>query len=66
MKPDLVIVRGDATPEEVAALVAVLATRHGRQQPSPAPRRRTWRNPVRAMRKPVLPGKSAWRMSALP
>ncbi|MET7329199.1 acyl-CoA carboxylase subunit epsilon [Nonomuraea sp. NPDC005650] len=69
MTPDLRIVRGDATPEEIAALVAVLATRqgsHAEPEAPPQPRRQTWRNPARAMRKPVVPGKSAWRMSALP
>ncbi|WP_090930210.1 acyl-CoA carboxylase subunit epsilon [Nonomuraea jiangxiensis] len=69
MTSHLRIVRGDATPEEIAALVAVLATRQSRDTGSetpPQPRRQTWRNPARGMRKPVLPGKSAWRMSALP
>ncbi|PZG16703.1 acyl-CoA carboxylase subunit epsilon [Nonomuraea aridisoli] len=66
MTPDLRIVRGDATPEEIAALVIVLATRHAQPEPRPVPRSQTWRNPARAMRKPVAPGKSAWRMSALP
>ncbi|MFG2077450.1 acyl-CoA carboxylase subunit epsilon [Nonomuraea maritima] len=66
MTPHLRIVRGDATPEEIAALVAVLATRHAQTEPRPTPRSQTWRNPGRAMRKPVVPGKSAWRMSALP
>ncbi|MFC6369331.1 acyl-CoA carboxylase subunit epsilon [Nonomuraea thailandensis] len=66
MTPHLRIVRGDATPEEIAALAAVLASRRAEPEPSRTPRRQTWRNPARAMRKPVAPGKSAWRMSALP
>ncbi|MEO3798910.1 acyl-CoA carboxylase subunit epsilon [Nonomuraea sp. B1E8] len=66
MTSHLRIVRGDAAPEEIAALVAVLAARHAEPQPPTARRRQTWRNPVRGMRKPVVPGKSAWRMSALP
>ncbi|MGW0801852.1 acyl-CoA carboxylase subunit epsilon [Nonomuraea sp. NPDC002799] len=66
MTADLHIVRGDATPEEIAALVAVLATRHAAPEPAPSPRRQTWRNPARGMRNTVAPGKSAWRMSALP
>ncbi|MFD1542235.1 acyl-CoA carboxylase subunit epsilon [Nonomuraea guangzhouensis] len=66
MSAHLRIVRGDATPEEIAALVAVLATRQSAPEPPAAPRSQTWRNPARAMRKPVVPGKSAWRMSALP
>ncbi|MFG1971258.1 acyl-CoA carboxylase subunit epsilon [Nonomuraea fuscirosea] len=66
MTAHLRIVRGDATPEEIAALTAVLATRPAAPEPPPSPRRHTWRNPARGMRKPVVPGKSAWRMSALP
>ncbi|WP_336207685.1 acyl-CoA carboxylase subunit epsilon [Nonomuraea sp. LPB2021202275-12-8] len=65
MSDHLRIVRGDATPEEIAALVAVLAARQA-EPPSPAPRSRTWRNPARSMRKTLAPGKSAWRMSAQP
>ncbi|MET8861502.1 acyl-CoA carboxylase subunit epsilon [Nonomuraea sp. NPDC004580] len=69
MTPHLRIVRGDATPEEIAALVTALAARRRpatETEGTPVPRRQTWRNPARAMRKPVVPGKSAWRMSALP
>ncbi|MBT2224549.1 acyl-CoA carboxylase subunit epsilon [Nonomuraea sp. NEAU-A123] len=66
MSAQLRIVRGDATPEEIAALVAVLATRRSAPEPRAEPRTQTWRNLARAMRKPVVPGKSAWRMSALP
>lgn len=59
------IVRGDATPEEIAALVAVLAARRTAEAPAePGPQ--NWRNPARGMRKPLAPGKSAWRASALP
>ncbi|MGR6923809.1 acyl-CoA carboxylase subunit epsilon [[Actinomadura] parvosata] len=70
MTPHLRIVRGDATPEEIAALAVALASRRARAEapaePGRQPARQTWRNPARAMRKPVAPGKSAWRMSALP
>ncbi|MFC7589955.1 acyl-CoA carboxylase subunit epsilon [Nonomuraea antimicrobica] len=73
MTAHLHIVRGDPTPEEIAALTAVLAARaatrttaRAETETSPIPRSQTWRNPARAMRKPVVPGKSAWRMSALP
>nr|WP_240777193.1 acyl-CoA carboxylase subunit epsilon [Nonomuraea basaltis] len=63
------VVRGDATPEEIAALVTAIATRrssHAEPEAPPVPRRQRWRNPARGMRNPVVPGKSAWRMSALP
>jgi len=33
-RPLLRVVRGDATPEEIAALVAVLATRGGSEAPA--------------------------------
>ncbi|MEV0617157.1 acyl-CoA carboxylase subunit epsilon [Nonomuraea sp. NPDC050404] len=69
MTAHLRIVRGDATPEEIAALTTVLVARQNPPavpETPPAPRSQTWRNPARGMRKPVAPGKSAWRMSALP
>ncbi|MER6576093.1 acyl-CoA carboxylase subunit epsilon [Nonomuraea sp. NPDC001023] len=66
MSDHLRIVRGDATPEEIAAVVAVLATRRSSYTEPERPRRQTWRNPARGMRNPGLPGKAAWRMSALP
>ncbi|MFI6293114.1 acyl-CoA carboxylase subunit epsilon [Nonomuraea sp. NPDC050790] len=66
MEPLLKVVRGDATPEEIAALVAVLATRQPEPARTPGRNTETWRNPARAMRRPLVPGKSAWRLSALP
>ncbi|MEV6151095.1 acyl-CoA carboxylase subunit epsilon [Nonomuraea sp. NPDC052129] len=66
MNAYLRIVRGDATPEEIAALVTVLATRQAAPEPAVIRRSQTWRNPARAMRKAAAPGKSGWRMSALP
>ncbi|GAA4518818.1 MULTISPECIES: acyl-CoA carboxylase subunit epsilon [Nonomuraea] len=65
-RPHLRIVRGDATPEELAALVAVLAARPAAPEPPARPRTQSWRNPARSMRNPLTPGKTAWRMSALP
>lgn len=59
--PFLQVVRGDATPEEVAALVAVLASRGGAPAPAPAVPSR-WRSPLRA---PLpAPGPGAWTASA--
>ncbi|MET9337105.1 MULTISPECIES: acyl-CoA carboxylase subunit epsilon [unclassified Nonomuraea] len=66
MTVHLRIIRGDATAEEIAALVAVLASRSAEPDRPAEPKRETWRNPARAMRKPLVPGKSAWRNSALP
>ncbi|NUR82812.1 MAG: acyl-CoA carboxylase subunit epsilon [Nonomuraea sp.] len=63
---NLRIVRGDATPEEIAALVVALAARDtGTARPAVL-KGESWRNPARGMRKPLTPGKAAWRNSALP
>ncbi|WP_184957815.1 acyl-CoA carboxylase subunit epsilon [Nonomuraea endophytica] len=62
----LKVVRGDATPEEIAALVTVLTTRQPEPTQTPGRKPETWRNPARAMRRRLVPGKSAWRLSALP
>ncbi|MEW2356926.1 acyl-CoA carboxylase subunit epsilon [Spirillospora sp. NPDC029432] len=73
-RPFLQIVRGDATPEEVAALVAVLTAQAraaagggGRGEPDVS----RWADPSRLVRDPagaaVRPrGPRAWRASALP
>ena len=64
-RPLLQVVNPDATPEEVAAIVAVLSALGGG---SPAPRRArpTWNHPARLVRQPVAPGHGGWRSSALP
>ncbi len=67
--PSLRVVRGDATDEEVAALVAVLTAAAG-----PAPGgggdgtsgRSAWSEPARSVREPLPHGPSAWRASAWP
>ena len=63
-RPVLRIVKGDATPEEVAALVAVVtaigaasSTRASGRPPS------AWSSHHRKLRAPLSPG---WRSSALP
>jgi Acyl-CoA carboxylase epsilon subunit len=64
--PVLRVIRGDATPEEIAAVVAVLL---GRPVPAAsAPRRApsAWADRSRLLRRPVHPGPDAWRRSALP
>jgi len=65
--PRLRVVRGDATPEEIAALVVALAVRAG-ARPGPASRparpRANWRRP--SLRAPLAHGPGAWRASALP
>ena len=60
-EPVLRVVRGDATPEEVAALVAVLAARAAAPA-APEPRSH-WGRPQ--VRRPLpLPGDGAWRAAA--
>jgi hypothetical protein len=66
-RPPLRLVRGAATPEEVAALLAVLSAAAASQDPDPAPRPRSgWSSREHAVRRPLAPGPGAWRASALP
>lgn len=67
--PTLRVIRGDATPEEIAALVAVVSAANARATAPtepPAPRMSSWRDPARRMRVPLPHGPGAWRASALP
>jgi hypothetical protein len=71
--PYVRVVRGDASAEEIAALVATLtavaaaraaaaaANRAG--QPPPT---RNWNSRARLLRTPVHPAPGGWRRSALP
>jgi hypothetical protein len=65
-RPTLRIVRGDATPEEIAALVAVLSARSGAGEAPVRPARVAggWSDPARLARRPLLRGPGAWRASA--
>lgn len=64
-EPFLRVVRGDATPEEIAALVAVLSARPGKPQAT-GTRRSAWADRSRQLRTPLPHGPGAWRASALP
>jgi hypothetical protein len=64
-EPALRVVRGDATPEEIAALVAVLLSRPGDDE-VPVPARSAWADRSSQVRRPLRPGPGAWRRSALP
>jgi hypothetical protein len=67
-RPLLRVVRGDATPEEVAALVAVLLARAAEAE-APGPARSVnndWSDRSRLLRRPLSPGPGAWRRSGLP
>jgi hypothetical protein len=66
-RPPLRLVRGDATPEEVAAVLAVLAAAGGDAGTEPAPRHTSqWSSRERLVRRPLTPGPGAWRASAWP
>jgi hypothetical protein len=68
MEPRLTIVRGDPTPEEIAALVTVLNARiesAGQTRVSGAARY-GWSSRSRMVRGPISRGPGAWRSSALP
>jgi acyl-CoA carboxylase epsilon subunit len=63
--PVLRVVRGDATPEEVAALVAVVASL-GVSEPPPRPTRPEWNAPHRLVQPPIHARPGGWRASTLP
>ena len=68
-EPVLRVIRGDATPEEVAALVAVLMSRAAAAasaQQAPSQARSAWSDRSRLVRGPLSPGPGAWRRSVLP
>ena len=67
-RPVLRVIRGDATPEEIAAVVAALLSRAAASDaPPPArPAPSAWSDRSRLLRRPVHPGPDAWRRSALP
>jgi hypothetical protein len=63
----LFLVKGDATPQEVAALVAVLQAAAAAAAPSDdRPARSEWSAPRRAVQRSLRHGPGAWRASALP
>jgi hypothetical protein len=64
-EPFLRVIRGDATPEEVAAVVAVLASL---QTPTEQPKRARpeWNAPHRQVRRTLPHGTGGWRSSGLP
>jgi len=65
--PVLRVIRGDATPEEIAAVVAVLLSRRAvADGPAARPVPSAWADRSRLLRRPLFPGPDAWRRSALP
>ena len=65
-RPVLRVLRGNATPEEIAAVVAVLLSRSAAAEPPPRPAPSAWADRSRLLRRPLSPGPGAWRRSALP
>ncbi|MGZ4476952.1 MAG: acyl-CoA carboxylase subunit epsilon [Nocardioides sp.] len=64
-RPELKIVNPDATPEEVAAIVAVISALQAPQQASRRPTS-TWASRQRRSRPALRAGAGAWRASGLP
>jgi len=68
--PLLRILTPDATPEQIAAIVAVLAAIGGSgESPTDASlsaRASTWAHPARQVRHPHRHGPDGWRLSGLP
>ncbi len=66
----LVVIKGNATEEEVAALVAVLqgvsAASAAAAASAEQPTRSAWAAPARGVRTPHHAGPGGWRASALP
>ena len=64
-RPLLRVVKGDATPEEVAALVSVVSALGSGDEPAP---RRTpeWSAHHRKVRSTLPHGPGGWRSSSLP
>ena len=68
--PNLRIVRGDATAEEVAAVVATLTAVAAARSAAPASPQPTapanWNARARLLRAPVRPSPQGWHRAALP
>ncbi|GAA1556582.1 acyl-CoA carboxylase subunit epsilon [Kribbella sancticallisti] len=67
-EPVLRVVKGDPTPEELAALVAVVSARAA-AVPAPEPSQSQagdWSAYWRNVRRPLHPGPGRWRASAHP
>jgi hypothetical protein len=58
------VVKGDPTPEELAALVAVISAKAAAAGEPGRPS--TWAAYWRSVREPLRPGRGAWRASGLP
>jgi len=64
--PLLRVVNADATPEEIAALVAVFSALGSAGGEPPGRPRPVWNHPARTVRQTHRHGPGAWRASGLP
>ena len=64
--PILKVVDADATPEEIAALVAVFSALGSASGDAPKRPRPSWGDPARGVRRTHRSGAGAWRASGLP
>jgi hypothetical protein len=65
VRPLLRVIRGEPTPEDLAALVAVLSARTGGVRP-PAQTRSAWSDPAALVRRPLVHGPRQWTRSSRP
>ena len=64
--PMLRVINSDATPEEIAALVAVFSALGSAGARAPTKPRPSWNLPARGVRTTHRHGAGAWRASGLP
>ena len=64
--PILKVINPDATPEEIAALVAVFSALGSMSEDRPKRPRPAWSHPARSVRSAHRHGEGAWRASGLP
>jgi Acyl-CoA carboxylase epsilon subunit len=64
--PVLSVLRGEPSPEELAALLAVLASRQSARRAEPGRLPSLWSSRGRAFGAPLFPAAGAWRASGLP
>jgi acyl-CoA carboxylase epsilon subunit len=64
--PVVSVLRGEPTPDELAALLVVLASRQPARGAEPGVRLSLWSSRGRAFGAPLFPGAGAWRSSGLP
>jgi hypothetical protein len=65
-QPLLRVINQDATPAEIAALVAVFSALGSGEAPEKARPRPSWNAPARGVRQTHRAGAGAWRASGLP